>query len=180
MFGIFRKRNNEYNKLRASVGMAPARDDDYCEAVAWVVTYDLLDPMVADECATLPAEQRPVFMIAYAAYLRLLAMKVVESKFPSGSWRRIAPLLEREFSKQTWYMPDAMSRISNSMVDQEILSPVSGRHFNMKLGPWPNAVMATTTAGYKLHCSTNPEFILYVGLMSSKIVESITKMAPPR
>jgi hypothetical protein len=47
----------EYNQLRASVGMAPAADDDYYEYVAWVVILDLDAPEVADESKRLPVEQ---------------------------------------------------------------------------------------------------------------------------
>ena len=44
--------------------------------------------------------------------------------------------------------------------------------------PWPEAVMAANTAGYKLASSTNLEFVLYVAVMSGMIIETITKMAP--
>lgn len=177
MFDIFRKRMSEYDKLRESVGMDPARDDEYYEAVAWVVVFDLLAAEVANECKTLPTEQRQVFMIAYAAYLRFLAMKVVESKFPPDSWRLIAPLLEREFSKQQWYQPEIMSRIFDSMINHPPTAKASGRHFNASLGPWPGAVVATNHAGYKLNSSANLEFVLYVAITSGKILETITKMA---
>ena len=46
------------------------------------------------------------------------------------------------------------------------------------LGPWLDAVMATNLAGYTLGHSTNAKFILYVAIMSSKILETIAKMAP--
>ena len=91
MFGIFRKRMNKYDKLRTAVGMDPARVDDYYEAVAWVVVSDLLAPEVAAECGRMPIEERAVFMITYAAYLKFLAMTVVESTFPPNSWRLIEP-----------------------------------------------------------------------------------------
>lgn len=101
----------EYNQLRASVGMAPAADDDYYEYVAWVVIFDLDAPEVADESKRLPVEQQGLFLMTYATYLYWLAMKGVESKFPPNSWRLVAPLLERELSKQPWYQPEVMNRL---------------------------------------------------------------------
>jgi hypothetical protein len=38
--------------------------------------------------------------------------------------------------------------------------------------------MATNLAGFKLENSTNIKFILYIVIMSGKIVETIAKMAP--
>lgn len=38
--------------------------------------------------------------------------------------------------------------------------------------------MATTMAGYTLNYSTNAEFILYVAIMSAKILETIANVAP--
>lgn len=168
----------EYNKLRASVGMAPASDDDYCEAVAWVVVYDLLAPEVADECKCLPADERGLFMMVYATYLSWLAMKVVESKFPPESWGRISLMLQREFSKQSWHRPEIMKRLLGSMVEYPPIGKRTGRHFNISLGPWPDAVMATNLAGFKLENSTNIKFILYIVIMSGRIVEAIAKMVP--
>jgi hypothetical protein len=168
----------DYNKLRASVGMAPASDDVYCEAVAWVVVYDLLAPEVADECKCLPVDERGLFMMVYATYLSWLAMKVVESKFPPESWGRISLMLQREFSKQSWYRPEIMKRLLDSMVEYPPIGKRTGRHFNISLGPWHDAVMATNLAGFKLENSTNTKFILYIVIMSGKIVETIAKMAP--
>lgn len=167
----------EYNKLRASVGMDPARADDYCEAIAWVVVFDLLAPEVADECNRLPVEERGLFMMAYATYLSWLAMKGVESKFPTDSWRWIAPLLKREFSKQPWYQADVMNRLFNSMAEYP-MGEGKGRYFKAAAGPWFDVVMATNVAGYKLSHSTNMKFTLYVAIISSKILETIRKMAP--
>jgi len=168
----------EYNKLRASVGMAPASDDDYCEAVAWVVVFDLLALEVADECKCLPVDQRGLFMMVYASYLSWLAMKVVESKFPPESWERISLMLQREFSKQPWYRPEIAKRLLDSMVEYPPPGERTGRHFKTSLGPWPDAVMAANLAGFKLENSTNPKFILYIVVMSAQIVETIAKMAP--
>jgi hypothetical protein len=169
---------NEYNQLRASVGMVPASDDDCCEYVAWVVVFDLLAPEVADECKRLPVEQRGLFMMTYAMYLSWLAMKGVESKFPPYSWRGITPLLEREFCKQPRYQPEMMKRLFDSMLKNPPIGERKGRHFDASLGPWPDAVMATNMAGYKLNYSTNAEFILYVAIMRSKILETIGNIAP--
>ena len=154
----------EYNELRASVGMAPASDDDCCEYVAWVVVFDLLAPEVADECERLPVEQRRLFMMTYAMYLSWLAMKGVESKFPPYSWRRITPLIERELSKQPWYQPEVMKRLFDSMLKNLPSGERKGRYSNLgaSLGPCPEAVAATNMAGHKLNYSTNAEFILYV------------------
>lgn len=167
----------EYNKLRASVGMAPACDDDCYEAVAWVVVFDLLAPEVADECKRLPVEERELFMMTYATYLSWLAMKGVESKFPPESWRWIAPLIKREFSKQPWYQAEVMNRLFDSMVEYP-MGEGKGRYSNASLGPWFDAVMATNLAGYTLGHSTEIKFTLYVGILSSKILETIAQMAP--
>lgn len=171
---------SEYNGLRASVGMAPASDDDCCEYVAWVIVFDLLAPEVADERERLPVEQRGLFMMTYTMYLSWLAMKGVESKFPPYSWRRITPLLERELSKQPWYLPEVMKRLFDSMLKNPPVGEHKGRYSDLgsSLGPWPSAVMATNMAGYKLNYSTNAEFILYVAIMGGKILETIANAAP--
>ena len=170
----------EYNQLRASVGMAPAADDDYYEYVAWVVIFDLDAPEVADESERLPVEQQGWFLMTYATYLYWLARKAVESKFPPNSWRLVAPLLERELSKQPWYQPEVMNRLFDSMLDNPPMGQGRGRYADLgaSLGPWPDAVMATTMAGYTLDYSTNAEFILYVAIMSAKILETIANVAP--
>ena len=168
----------EYNKLRASVGMAPASDDDYCEAVAWVVVFNLLAPEVADECKRLPVDERGLFMMVYATYLSWLAMKVVESRFPPESWGRISLMLQREFSKQPWYRPEIMKGLHDSMVEYPPIGKRTGKYLNISLAPWPDAVMAANLAGFKLENSTNINFILYIATMSGKIVETIAKMAP--
>jgi len=64
------------------------------------------------------------------------------------------------------------------MVEYPPIGKRTGRHFNISLGPWPDAVMATNLAGFKLENSTNIKFILYIVIMSGKIVETIAKMAP--
>jgi len=140
----------EYDQLRASVGMAPAADDDYYEYVAWVVMFDLDAPEVADECKRLPHEQHELFWMTYATYLYWLAMKGVESKFPANSWRLVAPLLERELSKQPWYQAEVMNRLFDSMLDNPPIRERRGRYADLgaSLGPWPDAVMATTMAGH--------------------------------
>ncbi len=168
----------EYNKLRASVGMAPARDDDFCEAVAWVVVSEFFAPGVANECKTLPVEEHGVFMMAYAAYLSWLAMGCVESKFPPGSWRRIAPLIGRELSKQPWYQAHVTQRVFDSMVEHPPTGRGGGRYFKGSLGPWPDVIIAANIAGYTLKCSTNAKFILSVVITSTKVLETIAKMAP--
>lgn len=170
----------QYNKLRASVGMAPAENDDYCEAVAWVVVFDLLAPEVAEECKRLPVEEQGLFMMAYATFLTWLAMQSVKSKFPPDSWRQIAHKLQREFSKQAWYKPEIMRKMFHSMNEIRPTGWSKGKHTNVSLGPWVEVVTATNLAGYKLSQSTNLEFILYVAVMSGKIRETIAKMAPCR
>jgi hypothetical protein len=169
---------SEYNKLRASVGMAPASDDDYCEAVAWVVVYDLFAPEVAEECKHLPAEKRGLFMTTYASYLSWLAMKGVESRFPSGSWSRIYSMLQREFAKQQWYQLEVMNRIFESMVKYPPSGQLKGRHFRAAANPWFGVVMAAKLAGFEMDFSTNARFIVYVVVTSRKILETIAKMAP--
>ncbi|MGO8944613.1 MAG: hypothetical protein ACLQJ7_13185 [Syntrophobacteraceae bacterium] len=168
----------EYNKLRAPVGMASASGDDFFEAVAWVVVSELLAPEVADECKSLPVEEHGIFMMAYAAYFSWLAMGCVESKFPPDSWRRIAPLIERELFKQPWYQADVMQRLFDSMVEHPPTGRSAGRYFKGSAGPWLNVVMATNIAGYALNCSTNAKFILSVAIMSSRVLETIAEMAP--
>lgn len=168
----------DYNKLRASVGMAPAAGDDYCEAVAWVVVFDLHAPEVGDESKGLPVEERDLFMMTYATYLSWLAMRCVESKFPPGSWHRISPMLEREFSKRPWYKAEVMNRLYDSMVKYPLWGESRGKYFKSSAGPWFDAVMATNIAGFGLKHSTNSKFILYVSVMSRKTLESIGKMAP--
>jgi len=170
----------EYNKLRASVGMAPASDGDYCEAVAWAVVFDLLAPEVAEECKCLPVDERGLFMMVYATYLSWLAMEVVESKFPPESWGRISLMLQREFSKQSWYRPEIMKRLLDSMVEYPPTGKRTGKYLNISLGPWPGAVVAANLAGFKLEDRTNAKFILYIVVMSGQIVETIAKMAPAR
>jgi hypothetical protein len=157
--------------------MVLARDDDCCEAVAWVVVFDLFAPEVADEGKRLPVEERGLFMMTYATYLSWLAMKGVESKFPPDSWPLISPLIKREFSKQPWFQAEAMNRIFDSMVEYP-MGEGKGKYFNCPSGPWFDAVMATNLAGYTLDHSTNAKFILYVAIMSGKILETIAKMAP--
>jgi hypothetical protein len=168
---------SEYNKLRVSVGMAPARDDDCCEAVAWVVVFDFFAQEVSDECKCLPVEERGLFMMTYATYLSWLAMKCVESKFPPDSWRWIFPLIEREFSKQPWYKAEVMKRLLDSIVEYP-MGESKGRYTKVSSGPWFDAVMATNLAGYNLSHSTNLRFTMYVTIMSRQILETIAKMAP--
>jgi len=169
---------SEYNKLRASVGMAPAREDDCHECVAWLVVFDLAGEPVAEECKRLPTGDRGLFMMVCASYLSWVAMKGVEAKFPTDSWRLIAPLIERELSKQQWYRTEVMKDLFDSLARHPPIGETKGRNFGVSLGPWPDAVMAATLAGHKLACSTNMEFLLYVGVMSGKILETIGKVAP--
>ena len=139
----------EYNKLRASVGMAPVSDDDYCEAVAWVVVYDLLAPEVADECKCLPVDERGLFMMVYATYLSWLAMKVVESKFPPESWGRISLMLQREFSKQSWYRPEIMKRLLDSMVEYPPIGKRTGRYLNILFINYRGYIIECNIVGIK-------------------------------
>ena len=72
----------DYNKLRASVGMGLAREDDCCEGVAFIVIVELLASEVADECKQLPVEEQPLFMMTYASYLSWLTMQGIEILSP--------------------------------------------------------------------------------------------------
>lgn len=168
---------SEYNKLRASVGMAPARDDDCCEYVAWVVVFDLASQQIADECKGLPVDDRGLFMMVAASYLTWVAMTGVESSFPHGSWRFIAPLIERELSKKQWYQAEVMKSIFDSMVRYPPISDTKGSQLRTSLGPWPKAVMAAKLAGHLMAHSQNIEFVVWVGIISGKILETIRKVA---
>jgi hypothetical protein len=169
---------SEYDKLRASVGMGPASDDDCCEYVAWVVVFDLASEQVADERKRLPVEDRGLFMMVTACYLTWLAMRGVESSFPPGSWRFIAPRIERELSKQQWYQADVMKSIFDSMVKYPPVGDSKGSDLGTSLGPWPKAVMAAKLAGHLMAPSQNVEFVVWVGIISGKILETIRKVAP--
>lgn len=169
---------NEYNRLRASVGMTPASDDDCYEAVAWVVVFELFATEVAEECERLPAQKRGLFMMVYATYLSWLAMRGVTSNFPLDSWQRIFPMLQREFSKQPWYQPEVMNRLFDSMVKYSPMGTRKGRNFKVAAGPWFEAEMAANLAGFEMDFSTNARFAVYVIVTSGKILETIAKMAP--
>ena len=99
-------------------------------------------------------------------------------KFPPDSRRRIAPLIGRELSEQPWYQADVMQRLFDSMVEHPPTERSGGRYFNVSAGPWPNVVMATNVTGYSLNCTTNAKFILSVVIVSTKVLETIAKMAP--
>lgn len=172
------KKTSEYDQLRKSVGMSPAREDDYCEYVAWVVVLDLLSPEVANECEHVPPEERGLFMMTYATYLSWLAMRGVESSFPTNYWRLITPLLQRESSKQSWHQPEVMNQLFDSMVKRPPTGEIKGRYFNASLGPWLSAVMATNLAGYTLSCSGDIKFNLYVAIISGNILKTISKIGP--
>ncbi len=172
-------RISEYNMLRASVGMSPATDDDCCEGVAWVVVFDLAAEEVKKECSALPAEKRGLFMMVCASYLTWVAMRGVESYFPPNSWRYIAPLLERELSKQRWYKPETMKCLLGAMTANPPLGG-KGRYTGASVGPWPEAIVAANLAGYHLPLPENIEFVLWVGIMSPKILEYIRNVAPNR
>lgn len=165
------------NQLRASLGMAPAREDDCCEAVAFVVVQGVLAADVADECSSLPAQERGLFMMAFASYLSWLAWKTIESRWPPNSWAHVAPLLIREFSKQTWYEPKTMSQIFSSIARYSSWGESRGRYFDASPDLWFDAVTATTLAGYKLNYSSNIAFTLAVAVRSSKLIETTTRMA---
>ncbi len=167
----------EYNQLRASVGMPPAKDDDPYEGVAWVVVSDLLAPEGADECRRFPIEEREMFMMTYATCLSWLAMISVKSQFPPESWQWISPLLKREFSKHPWYKEEVMSRLFDSMVGYS-LGRINGKYLGASLGPWSDAIKAANLAGHKLSRSTDPWFNIYVNILSRKLLETIAQMAP--
>ena len=168
----FRKKDKpirEYNKLRPSVGAAVGNDGDYCEAVAHVVVSHLLDLEVADVCKRLRLEERGLFMTAYAAYLTWLAMKGVEMSFPPDSWGRIAPILNRETSKQPWFQAKVMSDIFEALVK---CLPIGD------LGAWPDVVTASMTAGHDLMSVSDFKFILYVQVASENTLQAIARLTP--
>jgi tetratricopeptide (TPR) repeat protein len=170
---------NEYNKLRASVGMTPAKDGNYFEEVAFMVVFYVLAPdeLITEECKRLPVEERDLFMLVYATYLIWLSMTAVKSKLPPDSWRYISPLIKREFAKQSWYKEEIMKKIFNSMVKYP-MGEGKGHYFNVPTLPWFDAVMATNLAGYQLSHSTNPEFTLYSAAISINLLKRIDNCAP--
>jgi hypothetical protein len=121
---------DEYNELRKSLGMASADKDDLGEVVAFVVVFELLAKTVADECGSLPADERDTFMMTFAAYLKWLVMLIVEARFPEGTWQIISPVLERELARQPWHRSQTMGSIYNMMVE---LPPLEAKGLNFRV-----------------------------------------------
>ena len=117
-------------------------------------------------------------MMTYAAYLMWLTKKAVDASFPPHSWEVIYPLIERELEQQEWYRQPIIQRISASMSENSPDGTRTGRYLGASAGPWFDAVMATTLAGFKLDHSVDMAFTLYVMYMSGEVLKSVPRMSP--
>jgi len=168
-----RESQDKYDHLRSLVGMAPASMFDYRESVAWVVVFEVLQESVAKERDRHPEDERKTFMMAYTALMKWAAMRRVEITFPPDWWMGISPLLEREFSKQSWYHAETVDRIAESIAT--IPTDARGRYFGASSGPWLDAVLAASMAGLKLNYTYDLEFILTVSVSVKALLETIGK-----
>jgi hypothetical protein len=171
---------SEYTRLRRSVGMDPASDDNCAEAVAFAVVFDLLArPWVAAEADRHGFEERQVFMTAYACFLRWVAMQGVRSSFPPGSWPLISPLIDREFEKQPWFDLRMMADMWEATLKAPPIGSDEGRYFRASPGPWVDmAALVTAAAGHPLKRLPDLRFSLEAMVGATNLLKSIRRMAP--
>jgi hypothetical protein len=166
----------QLDELRKSLGMPPANDDDLGEIVAFLIMFELAAKTVTDECEAYPADERDAFMMTYAAYLKWLMSLSVLKRFSEETWQSVTTVIEREFSKQSWYRSETVDAIYNMMLELPPLES-KGRYFGICL-PWGGAVMTAFTAGVKLSESKNMKFHLYVIEITKRLFKTMSVAKP--